>query len=144
MKKTLASFAFITLLMGLVLPMFASALGETIPDTCIVRRDVDSLLGTTGCTAGASVGIGTEYVGARGAMCCMFGTILYVVDLVFMIVLIVVVIFILLGAFTLMTASGSAEGVAKGRGYIVMALVGVAVAVMAKALPYIIRTIIGY
>jgi len=142
MKKILASFAFITLLMGLVLPMFVSA-QETLPTTCDIRRDPTSLI--SDCPAsGNNIDVDHDYNGTRGAMCCMFGTILYVVDLIFMIVMVVVVIFILLGAFTLMTASGSAEGVAKGRGYIVMALVGVAVAVMAKALPYIIRTIIGY
>lgn len=142
MKKILASFAFLTLLMGLVLPMLASA-QETIPTECTIRGNADTLI--TDCpAAGETVGIDDDYEGTRGAMCCMFGTLLYVVDLIFMIVLIVVVIFILLGAFTLMTASGSAEGVTKGRSYIVFALVGVAVAVMAKALPYIIRTVIGY
>jgi len=139
MKKILASFAFITLLMGLVLPMFVSAQ----PTTCTIRGDADTVIAACPA-AGVTVDVDHDYLGTRGAMCCMFGTLLYVVDLIFMIVMFVLVVFILFGGFTLMTASGSAEGVAKGRNYIIMALVGVAVAVMARALPFIIRTIIGY
>jgi|GEM_PF-3011666 len=141
MKKILTSLILGSLLMGVALPVLAA---EAIPETCTIRRDVSAFFND--CEpAGTEVGIDDEGAeGTRGAMCCLFGTILYVVDLIFMIVMIVVVIFILLGAFTIMTASGSEEGIKKGRTYIVFALVGVAVALMAKALPWILRTIIGY
>lgn len=143
MKKILTSLVLASLLMGIALPILAA--DTSIPTTCIMRRDADTVLGGTGCgDAGATLNIDQQYGDQTGAMCCMFGTLLYVVDLVFIIVMILVVIFILLGAFTIMTASGSDEGLKKGRTYIVFALVGVAVALMAKALPYIVRSVIGY
>lgn len=141
MKKILTSLILAGLLIGLALPILAA--DTAIPTQCNIRRDPSAYF--SDCPASGNINIDQVYAaGTRGAMCCMFGTILYIVDLIFMAVMIIVVIFILLGAFTIMTASGSEEGIKKGRTYIVFALVGVAVALMAKALPYIIRTVIGY
>jgi len=138
MKKILIGLALAGIL---IVPMLA--LAQAAPDQCIMKADS----GLTGCPAAGSASVyATEYPagsGRTGAMCCLFGTINYIVNWLFMIIMIIVVILILLGAFTLVTAGGSEEGVRKGRNYIVFALVGVAVALLARALPYLIRSIMG-
>jgi len=142
MKKILLSFALLGLLIGLVIPLLVSA-QITTPTSCTMRRAVDGVLGA-GCPAqGGVANFIDEYGDYNGSMCCLFSTLLYVTDMIFLVLMVVVVILILFGAFSIMTAGGSAEGVAKGRSYIVFALVGVAIALLAKALPYIMRSIMG-
>ncbi len=140
MKKTLLVLALIGIL---IVPMLALA---QAPQSCTVRNasDVNNVLSGAGaaCIDGAT-NYDATYGGVNGAQCCLFSTILNVVNWLFMAIMIIVVILILLGAFTLITASGSEEGVKKGRNYIVFALVGVAVALLARALPYLIRSIMG-
>jgi len=136
MKKILLSLALIGLIGMFALP----ALAQT-PDSCTLKRDP----GIGSCPVSGNVNYSDAFgvENTTGAMCCLFGTINYIIDWLFMIIMILVVILILLGAFTLVTASGSEEGVKKGRNYIVFALVGVAVALLARALPYLIRSIMG-
>jgi hypothetical protein len=114
-----------------------------------MRREVNDFLGTgAACPSAGTVAeydqnYGTPPNELSGAMCCLFSTILYVIDWLFMILMVIVVVLILMGAFTLMTSGGSEEGVAKGRNYIIYALIGVAVALLSRALPYLIRSFIG-
>lgn len=140
MKKILLGLVLMSLLVGLVVPMLAFA---QAPTQCNMRRDPDSILGGNCPAPPGTADFDVDYGGVRGAMCCLFSTILYVVDWLFMALMIVVVILILFGAFTLVTASGSEDGVKRGRDYIIFALIGVAVALLARALPYLIRSIMG-
>lgn len=140
MKKALLVLALI----GLMAPTLALAQLDDAPDSCIIKAEPGIANCPSDCDA---VGDDCDYddtnAGVTGAMCCLFSTINYVVNWLFMAIMIIVVILILVGAFTLITASGSEEGVAKGRNYIVFALIGVAVALLARALPYLIRSIMG-
>lgn len=140
MKKILLGLALLGLL---ILPAMALA---QAPTQCTVRNaaDVNNVLSGAGaaCVDGLT-DYDAPYGGVNGAQCCLFSTIIYIVNWLFMLIMIIVVILILLGAFTLVTASGSEEGVRKGRNYIIFALVGVAVALLARALPYLIRSIMG-
>jgi len=139
MKKILLSLVLVGLLIAPLLVWAQLA----APTQCNMKRDPTSILGGTCPLPPAAADFEKDYGGVRGSMCCLFSTIIYIVDWLFMIIMILVVILILLGAFTLITASGSEEGVKKGRNYIVFALVGVAVALLARALPYLIRSIMG-
>jgi len=76
-------------------------------------------------------------------MCCLFNTVLYATDWIFIIILAIVIIFVLMGAFTLLTSAGSDEKVNTGRNYIIFALIGLGAALLARAFPYILRTIMG-
>ena len=143
MKKALLILA----LVGLIAPTLALAQMDA-PDSCIIRSDPSDMIpqcSSIGQCAqvGQECDYEDEHAGVTGAMCCLFSTINYIVNWLFMVIMILVVILILIGAFTLITASGSEEGVAKGRNYIVFALIGVAVALLARALPYLIRSIMG-
>ena len=65
------------------------------------------------------------------------------IDWLFTILLIVAVIFIVLAAFTFVTASGDPDKVGKARNFVLYALIGVAVAVAARGLVAFVRLIMG-
>jgi hypothetical protein len=75
--------------------------------------------------------------------CCILDTIYTVSDWVFYIVLAFAVIFISLGAFNIMTAGGEPDKVNTGRKYILYAIIGLIIGLMAKMIPYIARAVIG-
>jgi phosphoglycerol transferase MdoB-like AlkP superfamily enzyme len=61
----------------------------------------------------------------------------------FTILLIVAVIFLIIAAFTFITASGDPDKVGKARNFVLYALIGVAVAVAARGLVALVQTIMG-
>ena len=61
----------------------------------------------------------------------------------FAILLVVAVIYIILGAFNFVTAGGDAGKIETARNNVLYALIGVAVAFLAKALIALVRTIVG-
>ena len=70
---------------------------------------------------------------------CIMNAIAKATDWIFAIVLAIAIIFIIWGAFTLVTAGGSPEKALKGRNYIIYAVVGFIVALLAKAIPGIAK-----
>ena len=144
MKKIVLSLALLSLLGGLVVaPAIVSAQGA--PDSCTIRINPDQILSNTGCPAAGGTAIyGTTYGDVSGATCCIFSTILYAVRWITMFLTVVVVLLIVMGAFSLVTSAGDAEKVKQGRDYVVYGLAGLAVALLAYALPYIIREIMGF
>lgn len=81
--------------------------------------------------------------GAGWAMCCVFNAILTVTDWVFVIIMALVVLLVIWGAFDIVTAAGSTEKVGAGRQKIIYALIGLAVALLARAIPSIVRALLG-
>jgi hypothetical protein len=75
--------------------------------------------------------------------CCILDTIYTITDWFFYIVLAFAIIFIIFGAFNIMTAGGSPEKVKVGRDFILYAIIGLLVGLIAKSMPYIARAIIG-
>jgi len=61
----------------------------------------------------------------------------------FTILLAIAVIFIILAAWTFLTAGGNPESVTKARQMLIYALIGIAVAILAKSMPAIIKSILG-
>jgi len=144
MKKTLAILTLIAILGGFIAPALVSA---QAPDSCTIRKNLGRV-GLPGCPDSGecmfeqTYSSGTDAV--SGATCCLFNTILVATDWMFLIIMVVVVIFVVFGAFTLLTSGGSEEGVKKGRNYIIFALVGLAVALFARALPFLVKSIMGF
>lgn len=142
MKKILLGLILASISLALIAPVTVSAQAviPTAPVSCTPRNAV--AFSGLNCPA---AGVLCPYDSAvfDCAMCCVVATIWWVTDWLFMIVMIIVIILILVGAFTLITAGGSEEGVRKGRNYIVFAMVGVAVALLAKAIPYIVATMLS-
>jgi hypothetical protein len=147
MKKFISVLTLVAFLALLIAPV---ALAQTPPTEvvgCTMRHtltgftgfycpDVDTVCnfstpgtcGTSTCTCGA---------------CCLLDTIYTITDWIFYIVIAVALIFIILGAMSIITAGGSPEKVQTGRNYILYAVIGLIVALAAKAIPSLARAIIG-
>jgi len=65
------------------------------------------------------------------------------VDWLFTILLIVAAIFLVIAAFTFITASGDPEKIGKARNFVLYALIGVAVAVASRGLISLVKQIMG-
>jgi hypothetical protein len=141
MKKFLPALILISFLAVLLMPMVASAQVE--------MEEIE------GCTLRHNFS-GWEKIECPGEntfceftdedldcpMCCLLDTIYTVTDWIFAGVVALVVIFVLIGAFNLLTAAGSPEKVTSGRNYIIYAAVGMFVALLAKAIPAIVKAIL--
>lgn len=76
-------------------------------------------------------------------ICCIMDTVYTVTDWIFVGVIILSSIFVFVGAFSIMTAAGDPEKVGSGRKYITGAMIGLMIALLAKALPAIVKGIFG-
>jgi len=81
-------------------------------------------------------GFWTEYTD-----CCLIDKVLTIGDYIFVILLVVAVIIFLLAAWGFLTSQGEPEKVKKSRDYLIYALVGIAVAFLAKALVRVVASI---
>jgi len=61
----------------------------------------------------------------------------------FTILLAVAVVFIIIAGWTFLTAGGNPDSVTKARQMLIYALIGIAVAVLAKSMPAIIKVLLG-
>lgn len=149
MKKIFFILILTYLLGSLVLPLTALA-ADTLQDCCKLRRAITidtvscgegSIVGPTGgsCTVGA-IDCTTE----KWGLFCVLNTIYAVTDWAFIIIVAIVVILVIMGALSIMTSAGSPEKVSKGRDMIMYAAIGMIIAIIARAVPSIIKAIIGY
>ncbi|MFH0788741.1 MAG: hypothetical protein V2B13_14160 [Pseudomonadota bacterium] len=161
MKKFLPAIVFLTLLGALVAPLIVSADAGT-PIECVkLKRDItvdnitcakDSVVGSpsagtpgptnpncplsgTLCPSG-----GTEKWGAFA----LLNTINTLVDWVFAFLVIFAVFYVIMGAYNILTSSGSPEKVSSGRNFILYAAIGLLVAFIARAIPSLVRAIMGF
>src|SRR4030042_3837452 len=149
MKKTLSVLFTIGLLSVLMVPMIVSAQTGTPNECCKASRTftVGDVTVTQGEIVGASGGkceiggvvttpdVSTDLWG----MICLLNSFYTITDWVFLILVGVAGIWVLMGAFTLLTAGGNAEKVTTGRNYILYAAIGLAVALLAQEGPGIVK-----
>ncbi len=75
---------------------------------------------------------------------CLMNTFNAIVDWMFTIFVVLAVFFTILGAFNILMAGGNAEKVTSGRQYILYAAIGLAVAFIARAIPGLVKGILGF
>ncbi len=75
--------------------------------------------------------------------CCMMNTIYKVTTWLFYILMLLVTIFIIYGGFIIITSSGDPEKAGKGRQILTYAVVGLAIALLARVIPSLVRFVIG-
>ncbi len=114
----------------LLLPMVAFA-----QDTCHLVTDLTYIYPV--CVDGADVSV-DDY----GA-CCLFNSIHVITRWLGGIIAALVGLFIIVGAFTIVTAGGVPEKVTAGRNYILYAVIGMVIFLFARAIPSIARAILG-
>jgi hypothetical protein len=144
MKKIFSFLALVSVLGVMLVPVFASAQGAT---TCQIRHGFS--IGTVTCAVGtctfgqAAGGTISADTPANCSQCCMVDLIYTITDWIFLILMGLAIVFILIGAFNFITAGGSPEKATTGRNYLIYAVVGIMVALLAKAIPTIAKGIVG-
>lgn len=129
-SKILAVLAILILAM----PMLASAQ----PTSCLLRHpitDIDPV-----CVSGITV---SESNTPAWGMCCIMDAVKTVIDWFFIVIILIVALLIIWGGFTLASAGGSEEKIKKGKDYITWALIGLAVALLSRALPSLVKAVLG-
>ena len=140
MKKILSALVLIGFLTVLLAPVVVSAQVEPPEITkCTLTHDFSAW---TKISCPASGDCPFDSATYDCPMCCLLDTIYTVTDWIFAGVVALVVIFVLIGAFNLLTAAGSPEKVKSGRDFIIYASIGMLVAILAKAIPAIVKAIL--
>lgn len=141
MKKLFSVFSFISLLAVLV-PMVALAAAPVPMTQCIIpatdTRVVPDLFTAAECPATC-----VFETNKTCGMCCTLQAVYKVSDWIFIVLMVIVVVLILWGAFQIVTAAGVPEKVTSGRNFILYALIGLVVAFFARALPALVKGLIG-
>lgn len=113
---------------------------QEIPTECRMKADVSAYM--DGCPSSGST-CAFDNPSYDCSLCCLMSTVIYVTNWIFIAVMVVSVLMILMGAYNYVTAAGSPEKTMAGRNYIMYAAIGIAVALLAKAVPALVRTIVG-
>ena len=134
MKKAFLSLILISLLAVIAVP--AMVLAQPV-DSCTLRHDL------TDFNPDCEIGLVDENVTSAWGMCCMLDAIYTAVDWIFFGLIAVVALFTIWGAFDILTAAGTPEKVAGGRQRIMYAMIGLAVALLSRAVPSLVKALIG-
>lgn len=126
----------------MVLPTLVLAQGP--PNHCLLRHSVTQI--DPACVArtrvGSVSGYGVQLVQAWG-LCCAISAIHTVVDWIFIALVALAGILFLLGAYNIITAGGEPAKVTTGRNFIIYAIAGLALALLARAVPNLAAALIG-
>ena len=149
MRKISLIFFLIILLTTLLAPTLIIA-QEKVPNCCELSRTI-TLEGDTyakGKTVGSEdvctlTDSAPKYNTKDWGLICLLSTIYVITDWIFTFLMVVVGIFVIIGAFTLVTSAGAPDKVVKGRNYILYAAIGMVVALLAKAVPALVRSLFG-
>ena len=124
----------------LILPLVTSA--ETdIPDGCFITKGdmgMECLKYADGATYWCDV-IGTPECG----LCCLLNTVYTITDWVFVLMMALAVILIVIGGATYMLATGDPDKAAKGKSIITFAIIVLAIALIARFVPPVVKFIMG-
>jgi len=138
---------FLLILLGLQLTFFVKAI-EKIPECCILKRDFTDI--DANCAKGNVVGppgtMGDDCYGSpinaeteAWGVCCLFNSV-YTISTWVMTALVTVS--ILIGAFggwLIATSGGNPAQLDKGKNYILYAIVGIIIGLVARGIPGLVR-----
>ncbi len=134
-KKIVSSVLVAGMMAGTLVPMLALAQPQT---GCTLKHDIEGFT-ADGCTSGASINESNPIWG----ICCIMDAVLTVTDWIFYGLLVVTALLVIWGGFTIATAGGSPDKVGEGRNYILYAMIGLAVALLSRAIPAVVRALIS-
>jgi len=146
MKKALTVLFSLVLFSSLVAPFFVEASGvspgqgSTMEGGCQIRRSftIDTPRGPETIQRGWMEDIRRDW-----AIVCMLHMVYYVTDWIFYIIIIGAGIMILYAAFLYLLAQGDPTSVGKANKLIIFAIIGLVIALMARAIPSAVRYIVG-
>jgi len=138
-KKIFSALTLLTLIGGGILvsvPSVQAEISETVLNSCIITES-GAALGT--CVLNAECKFDEN---SKCGVCCLLQTLYSVTNWIFVILVGVASLFVILGAMNLLMSAGSPEKVSSGRQYIMFAAIGLAVGLLAKAVPAIVKLIV--
>ena len=136
MKKILSVLVLGIMLAGLVVPVISQA--EELPSECKMKYDV----GVTECPIkGDDCKLSVQ--GDVCGLCCLLNTVYTVTSWVFVLMMALAVILIVIGGATYMLATGDPDKAAKGKSIITFAIIGLAIALIARFVPPVVKFIMG-
>lgn len=147
MKKALTVLFSLILISCLIVPFFVDATGivpgrePTMEGGCMIRRPFTITL-EDGSNRDILRGWQDD-LPKNWAVICMLHMVYYVTDWIFYIIIIGAGIMILYAAFLYLTAQGDPANVSKANKLIVFAVIGIVVALVARAIPAAVRYIVG-
>jgi hypothetical protein len=107
------------------------------PSQCTMSRNT----GIAGCPATGPCAF--DSTTSPCGICCLMNALYTITDWVFIITIAIVMLFVIVGAFTFVTSAGDPEKTKSGRLYITYAAIGLAIGLLARAVPGIVRMVIG-
>lgn len=150
MKKVFAILSALALILTLAVPLVGGAQVSpgSSPEGCTLRMDMrfnDADGNSIDLDRGTTVGPNAEddYNSDDWAIVCMLHTVHYVTNWIFYIIIIAVGIMILYAGFMYLTAGGDADKPKTANKIIVYAIIGLVLALLARAIPAAVRYIVG-
>ncbi|XOA42762.1 MAG: hypothetical protein ACKKMO_03125 [Candidatus Nealsonbacteria bacterium] len=139
MKKTLLNLVLASVLVGAIVPM--AALAQTKPaESCTITHDV----GIDGCRLDQLTDGYCNFAdNPECGICCLMNAVYTVTDWMFFVLIAVTGFLVIWGGFSITTAGGSEEKLKQGKDFILFAMIGLAIALFAKAIPALVRTVLG-
>ncbi|MDO8524562.1 MAG: pilin [bacterium] len=137
MKKILSIFATVSLLAVLILPAVSLAQippSGTIPEKCVMANDIAD------CPDPGQPSYASD---ANGGTCCLLNTIYTVTNWIFYIITLIAVLMIIYGGFVYITAAGDPAKATTAKSILTFAIIGLAIALLAKLIPSLVRFILG-
>ncbi len=116
---------------------------EKLPEGCTITRSI-KLSDSTDCKEikgceDLSQGTPDKNCG----ICCLLQTVYVVTDWMFYLLTILVVFMVIYGGFAYITAAGDPEKAGKGKKILTYAIIGLAIALLAKIIPSVVKFIVG-
>jgi hypothetical protein len=127
---------FSTLISLAVLLLPIVALAQLPPESCTMKRTIT--LKEFTCSQGESISLDSTK-----AICCILHTVYNITDWIFVILVGLSTIFVIYGGVNIVFSGGVPENVKAGRDRIMYAMIGLAVGLLAKAVPSIVKLITG-
>lgn len=144
MKKIISILVLSSLMMIIAAPVVLAIPGDAgIPNSCTMRNTV-SFSSASGITCPAAKGVcdydSTTY---QCGMCCVVDAVYNITNWVFFFMMLIVVLMFLYGGFQFLFSQGNPEKTALAQKVLVFAAIGLAVALLAKAVPPLVKLIVG-
>lgn len=146
MKKIFAGIVLLSLIGLMMMPLVVSAQPPTAKDQCTLRHNIkigNVIYPKTKTVGEPALGTAVNYPIDQWGIVCMMDVIYAVVDWISYVVFAVAGIIILFAGLQFASAAGDPEKTTKAKKLLVGALIGIVVAVFARAIPSIIIAILG-
>ena len=138
MKKLSSVLVLFSVLAVLIIP--ATGLAQIgAPNSCTIN-DTARLMSGTGLTCTSPCEYDTN---PDCGMCCLLNALYTGTDWAFFFLIAIAIIFIIIGGFYYITSGGDPEKTKKGKEFLMYAAIGIAVGFLAKAVPAVVKWLVG-